>query len=419
MAALLEFLLGWGTATPGAVQPRPTYTVEVAWTGRQTGVFTIGVSTIGGPDTIGGTYGHNTFDSVTADVMQIEMTRGRSDDLGMMLAGECTLTLHDATGKYSPENAASPLAGTLVPLRPVRVRATQGATYDLFNGFITDITSNPNYGTRQATIHARDLFVWLDQDGAKPVITATGPTTTGAAIGLVLDSIAWVDPTKRRLDTGDRIPNFSADGTQPALSVIQKLLETERGIFYISAAGVATYEDRAARNRGARTQPQSTLAGTMQSVAPGVHLQTIKNRATVTRTGGVPQTYTDDPSRCAYGYRDVPPITSVYLLDDARALGLARWQVGQRKDAVSTARTMELSGDDPTALAALLQRDLNDRVTISDALTGISADFHIERIVQKIQAPGYHTGSWNVSKRSVQPLVIGVSVIGGPDVLAY
>ena len=85
------------------------------------------------------------------------------------------------------------------------------------------------------------------EGAARPIIAATGPTTTGAAIGIILDSVGWTEPGMRSLDVGDAIPDFSADGTKTALELIEELLVAERGILFVNGSGVVVYRSRNAR----------------------------------------------------------------------------------------------------------------------------------------------------------------------------
>jgi len=414
----------YGSALYGAPgSGNVTYEISAGFSASLAGVFIVGSSIVGGPDVLAGAYTYPAWVDITYDVEQVDTRRGRSDDLATMQAGTCTLTLRDTTGKYAPDNAAGPFFGQLVPLRPVRVRTTYlGVTTSIFTGWTTDISSNPDRGTQRATILCKDLMVWMDQDGALPLIPATGPTTTGAAIGLILDAIGWNNPAMRRLAVGDSIPNFTADGKTSALTLIGGLLDAECGVFYIAADGTAVYEDKAARNRAPRLTSQSTIAS-MAALFPGVSLSTIKNRATVTRqpvggVAGIPQTYADPVSVAAYRIRDFPPLTTPYLATDAQGMNLARYKVALRATVQTNARDLTLDGLEPTALAALLARDLSDRVTVTEATTGTAADFHVEQIEQRIVAPGRHTGAYKLSKRPAgQPFIVGQSLVGGPDIL--
>jgi hypothetical protein len=401
---------------------RATYTVAIGWAAKAANVFTLGVSTLGGTDTLGGYFGAVDYDDVTPDVKTISIQRGRTSDMGPQAAGVCTLTLKDSTGKYNPANASSPLYGNLVPMRRVRVSATlNGTTYRRFNGFIRRIEPNITPTSKEAVIECVDLMIWLDR--AKPVIAATGPTTTGAAIGLLLDAIGWTETAYRDLDVGDPIPDFEADGSKTALQLINALLDTERGRFYVSGAGIATYEDRYAPYRAPRTSAQSTVSGGMSAAMPSVDLDAIINRATVTRdeTDADAQVATDAASIYQYGLGDGPSITTGYLPDDAQAYRLAEYIVWLGKDPREAVRAVSLVNRDDATLAAMLARDLGDRVSIGETLAGTSLDGHIESIDEQIRAAGTeHRVTWRVSKRvTPEPFIIGSSTLGGANVITY
>ena len=63
------------------------YPVEVAWGGSVEGLFRIGVSEVGGTDVISGWPADAGFEDVTEDCQAFTLTRGRSDDLGQIMAG--------------------------------------------------------------------------------------------------------------------------------------------------------------------------------------------------------------------------------------------------------------------------------------------------------------------------------------------
>lgn len=395
---------------------RALYTVEIGWNNLTASIFTIGSSTIGGTHRLSGIWNDTGYDNISAEVARIRFSRGRDGD-GMVGAGELTLILHDATSKYNPNNPSSPLAGLLRPVRPVRVTALlNGTTYLLYYGYIQSITSNSDYGEQEAEIHCLDLLSLLALN--KPTIASTGPTTTGVAIGRVLDT-ANLPLSLRDLDSGDAIPDFSADGSTTALDLIADLLKAERGSFYANGAGQAVYEDRGATWRAPRNAPQSTVTNTMRVLLPRSDAEQIRNRATVQRSGGVAQTWQDDESISWYGVRELDALTTPYLANDQDAQRLARWLVAQKKTPVLPVRTLELTSSEPSNYAALLARDLNDRVRVVEQYTNTAADFRIEALTQEITHT-MHTCSWSLRRYDVgQAIILGTSAIGSGDLLVY
>lgn len=395
--------------------------VQIAWSTTLSGAFTIGTSTIGGTAVLPGVFGPAalTFTDVTRDVKEASGTRGRDSTLSAMQEGTCHLVLKDTTGKYNPDNPASSLAGQLVPGRPVKVTQTHlGVTYGLFYGVIASLESHPARDERECLIDCVDLFEWLNV--SYPVIAATGATTVGVVIGLILDAIDWTATNYRQLDTGSSIPDFSADGGTSALQLIADLLTVDMGCFFIDGDGVATYQSRDRRFQVAPVV--DTLTGTsISNIAPRVDLQAIRNRARVTRTGGAQQTAEDATSESTYGIRDVSAITSAYLNDDAQAANLASLLVALQKDPRSPARGVTLFNKDDTAIVQQLAREVGDRVTVSESLGGSSFTGTIEAIAWAITgAARFQQTEFLVSKRVMGDFFqIGLSALGGTNGVGY
>lgn len=348
------------------------------------------------------------------------IVRGRDDEFVSVNAGTCNVWLRDLTARYNPANTSSPIYPYVAqPLKEARLRVTLDAvTYDLFTGYTRRVESDPSRTGREGRVQCVDFFVQLGR--VKPTIGST-VTTTGGAIGLVLDAVGFPGGASRDLDTGDTI-TFSADGSTSGLQCIAKLLETERGFFFIGAGGVATYRDRYASNRSPFTSSQSTIADTMQYLAPSSDLDLIRNRATVTRTGGTPQTATDAASVALYNYADFDPIASDYLASDAAAAALARYLVLKRKDAIPPIRQLDLNNGQVVPFTALLARDLGDRITVSDTIGGTSGDYHIQSIAHEFNASQQiHRSVWGLLRRdtATQPFIVGSSLVGGPDLISY
>lgn len=360
--------------------------------------------------------------SLGGDPQTITIARGRSDDLATVDMGTCTVRLTDTTGKYSIANTGGPFYGNIRAYRRVRVIFTYlGTPYTRFNGFLLDCQSNPDYGTQEATIHAGDIFALLAL--TKPVVAPMTNTTVKAAItnllSLVPAASAFTFDAPR---DGDNLPTFQADGSAAITSLIGDLLLTDRGLFYVRADGTIAYDTRHARFQGARATSQASISAGMQAIAPGLSAGYQKNRATVTRDGGTAQTYTDAASVTEMQvYADFNPITSPYLATEAQALSLATYLVLQRKDPVPTARNLALTWMESSVRLAMVQRDISDRITATNALTGVTGEYFIEHIEDVItNADNTFTSNWLLSKASTKaPFRIGRSGIGGPDVISY
>lgn len=420
--------------TPTTLERVVRYPTEVGFRGSSEGIFTIGRSKIGGPDVFGGAIpsgfgGPN--DDLSDFVKSGTITRGRDSNIGSMSMGTCEVVLNDPNGIYNPHNPESPLAGMLDVFRPFRIQGEHSMEmgegmyetflHPLFYGFVTSIEHDPSLGVKETRIRAADLFLWLSR--VSPVIEEVTDVTTGEAIGLILDAADFESPPyPRRLDDGDTIPQFSADGSQSALALIEGLLEAERGTFYIAADGTAVYQDRHAR--AMMRDPMATFAelGILQ---PGVEFETVRNRATVQRTVGgeeqsEPQTYEDTISRDRYGPADFGTISTPYLETDEQAIGLAGYIVEQLSRPRRPIWTLNLSSIQGGMIThSLLMHELGDHVAVIEDATGVVGNYHIERIEHRFER-FLHETPWALSERPrVIPFTIGVSKIGSGDVIAY
>ena len=233
-------------------------------------------------------------------------------------------------------------------------------------------------------------------------------TTTGQRIADILDSIDFTEPEKRNLDTGDAIFDVPPRGESTALGVIQDLLAAERGVVYVQRDGVFRYEERA-------TRAVKTSAGTVTNAVvrsdPGWELDSLKNRVTVKRTNpvtgadiGRAQVAQNDASVAAYGVSDAAEISTGYLSPqtDATALSLAQYIVNIRQGFRKPV-DIELHANDEATTRIQLERELQDRVTLStDTATG---DWHIEKVTHRIR-PGSFVTTFSLSDRGTEAFVI-------------
>jgi hypothetical protein len=385
------------------------YSLGVAFGGSVEGLFRIGVSEIDSTDIISGWPADAGFDDLTDDLVAFSTRRGRSNDQAQLMAGELTFRLRDQAGAYNPANTASSYYPNVVPFKVVRLQATfDGTTHTLFYGFIVNISNNANPNNPQTTFACSDLFAWLSL--RKPTISATGSTTTGAAIGKVLDEVEW-PASLRSLDTGDTIDDFSADGGSTCLSLIQKLLQAEMGQFYIAGDGKATFKNRNARF--ASLASVATIDGasdTLMGFQSTNSVSTIFNASTVTRSGGVAQTATDTDSINTYGRRDAPSITTSYVSTDTQALGRAALHVLRLKDPKTPAVATQVSS--PASTADMLARDLGDRITVTEPFQNTSSkQYFIESIAHSSAASRgvqRHITQWRLSET---PATAGTPVV--------
>lgn len=372
------------------------------------------VSTFGGTDKFGGPY-DGLYAEVTDRVKRIAVKRGRSDNLDQFAAGEATIVLHDPDGKYNPLNTSSPLYPNVVPGRQVLVEATYGGVaYGIYRGFVRSIEHDPSPAAQETRLMCQDLFLYLSR--AKPALTASLNTTTGAAIGRVLDAVGWTDTALRSLGTGDAIAQFGPfQSTDTALSIVQGLLETERGEFFHGKDGVVRFRDRYARYRQANA---ATFTDVATGVGPATDLTNVRNRATV-GNGTFSQTAEDGVSVANYGANDYPPISSAYIASPQQAASLAQWLVKQAATPSPPVRGLEFVANTSAALLTnALAREVGDKITVFDSAAGVNgAQFFIEGIEHNIEQGGKrHAVRFALSKvADAAPIIFGTSRVVNGD----
>ncbi|HLF00024.1 MAG TPA: hypothetical protein VI540_09010 [Gaiellaceae bacterium] len=424
-----------GVAAPPAVAQRVAlarYTLEVSWEAHAEGAFVIGTSTVGGTDTLAlspfDVTFTGTYDNLSAMFRGATIRRGRDDLRTFLVRGEARISVRDVTGLLNPENAAGPLYGILSShYQRVRLRgfAPSGAMHPLFYGFLDRIEWNPlrrDSGAGSAVLVCKDLLLWLSE--ARPIIAATGTTTTGAAIGKVLDALGLIDPAGRSLATGDTIFDFSADGSKTGLELIGELLQAERGTFFVDAAGVAVYEDRISRTL---RESSAVISHQMSSAVPAIDHSRARNRVRVKRTQtGYVATSIDQASRTVIGDRDLEDIETPYLSADTQADALASFILAELGSPREPLRDVEIDNRTEALLVQCLARELGDVVTVAAAGAEIAlSDYVIESLEHRID-PRRHSHSirWQLSKHEIiTPFRIGTSVIVAEgaqgDVLVY
>ena len=261
--------------------------------------------------------------------------------------------------------------------------------------------------------------------------------TTGGRIGQLLDSLDFNDRALWQggitnagtrltgaLDTGDTITVPNADGTKTTLALIQEMLEAERGVFYMSKDGKATYEERNSRSR--RTTSSATLTTYALTSQPGFEYDQMVNRQVVTRqyqsgaAGTSPNTLTNGTAQVAqnavsiktYGVQDGSEITSQYVASDTQALGLGQFIVNIRSSFVAPV-TIEMDGGPASAVTQMLSLELQDRVTVNDTVASTSGDYIIEGIGIEIGEGGNRfVTTYTLSAYGELPFVFGSSTQG-------
>ena len=161
-----------------------------------------------------------TYTDHAGQVTQFDIDRGRTTELDTYAPGTASVTVYDPSRLFDSTNTAGTHYGKIRPMRPVRVRATVGATtYTVFSGFVTDFTLGYDTvgRTPTCTLSCVDGFQVLDQAdmpgsayGAE--VLADDPINYWP-LQDALNAPEWVDVADPTGDLSQRFPTTFPGGT--------------------------------------------------------------------------------------------------------------------------------------------------------------------------------------------------------------
>jgi hypothetical protein len=327
---------------------------------------------------------------VSTQTTNISTRRGRNLLQDKYESGSATIRIVDPDGDFNPQNTASPYFGLLQPLRKIQASAIySGVTYGLFGGYITEFryTYPTGQETGYCTFICNDAFRLMYNSGITTVTGGTAGQTTAQRVQSILTMIAW-PPAFTSIGTGATTCIADPGTTRTVLDAIHTVEFTEQGAFYIDANGVATFKGRQFVYDAQAASPtifnQTGTGINYAEITFALDDKTIVNKATVTRTGGTAQTYSDAASIAQYFTRSITA-TDMLMQTDANALALATSYVDTRKETSIRIETITLDLVTPSYTAgvtAALSLDFFDTVDITNEQPGGST------IQKKLQVQG-------------------------------
>ena len=210
-------------------------------------------------DWLGGTGFTAAYDDVTNKVRHMEWKRGRQfahQLAGKALAGQAFIYLNNDGGTFSSQNAASTLAGSLLPGRVVRIRTTAPSTVTLWRGVIESIENRISLNNDHvAVLKCIGPLGFINQRQAR--IPMGIDILTGSAIGSILDDTGWPSGD-RSIDAGQTTMTRFWVENKPALDAMRDVEATESGYIGESKDAKIVFEDRDHRLSGTHIASQAT-----------------------------------------------------------------------------------------------------------------------------------------------------------------
>ncbi len=215
------------------------------------------------------------------------------------------------------------------------------------------------------------------------------------------------------------------------LDQLQSVAESEGGVLFETGDGSFAFRDRQAPY----TRPHSVTSQGTFGDQPGelpyydlsldYSTDLVKNDVTLQRDGADMEAYTSDPvSQRKYGVKTFS-LTGLQNIDDPSLVPVAIQILNEFADPELRFDTLTVRPEhSPTALwPTILGLELRDRITIFRRPASgnvISQDVFLESISHSVKVDGPYELKFDLSAArafTASPFIIGVSLLGGTDVL--
>ncbi len=217
------------------------------------------------------------FDDISADVKNLNFTRGRDAELGRTQAGTCEFVVRNETGKYSPDNQASPIYGKILPRKKVQVlyEGLSGTVY-LFTGFINELRPNPRLDAQDCYVYLVDGMDALSRGMAN--VALQDNISSGKIVNDILDDAGWPEDN-RLIDTGAYNFPWASVSATSAMEALNQLEMLEYGArCFVDGQGNFVWQD--ANYRPAITDSTLTIDNTNTHIESTFNLLNVFNEIT-------------------------------------------------------------------------------------------------------------------------------------------
>lgn len=329
--------------------------------------------------------------------------RGRRNELSEIEAGDATVVLNNTDRRFDPMDSTGPYFGNILPMTKIRIGAdwVVDAMVDpdpdrfwIFTGYVEDwAIQYPEGSISTATLTCTDGTKYLNQ--AELTDFNRSQEESGTRIDAILDEVGWLT-NERSVAVGDIDVAPVQITKQSALAAIRQIAAAERGLFFFSGAGNATFQDRSLRN----TLLSEGMWGDERDGSELAYISfttrdddsSIWNDIRVTRGGGIEQTATDATSINQF-FRRTLPLENLPLVDDAAALEMADWTLAQFKDARVRPDQMEIDPAVRDSWVEVFGLEISDVISINERtlVDGQTSTFdaHVEGIQWR-----FKKGNW-------------------------
>ena len=305
-----------------------------------------------------------------------------------------------------------------MPRREVRITA---GTVVQYTGWIDDWNLSYDVsGDSVATTTALDAFSILSNQ----TLTAGTPTQqlSGARINAALSdpSVNW-STTQRDIATGlYEMGTQEIDADTNALNYMQKVAQSEQGLFFVSKDGTITFKESLRPfNVGAVTDFNDTDGIPFTSVSVSYGSEELFNQVTIANVGGGTAVVSDLESQAAYGIRNYTA-TDLLGATDQQSLDIATNIASQFSVPEYRIATLEvaLHGLEPSQVEEVLALEIGDVCRIQWTPNGVGGAIaqyaEIVQITQQVR-PDSHFIQYSFRKLYQAVLYLDDPIFGTLD----
>ena len=368
--------------------PVPNTTVEIGFDLSSLGgpFFTLNDTVAGVLDNTDFLLGGTLFYDVSAYLLDMQVTRGKSRELDRFNAGQTNVVLNNRARIFDPLYTSSPYYGQIIPHRELRIKANGTA---LFYGIIDDwnLDYSPE-GNNTATASASDGFSLL----ASQSLTAHTAVSqlSGARVSAILDrpEVNWPAST-RTIETGlTTLQDDAVDQGTNVLDYLQTVTQSEPGFIFIGKDGNFNFQQR---TQDISSSAVKTFADDGSGI-PFNNLQVVYgseqlyNRVTVTRVNGTAQTVDDTDSQNQYGISTLE-LDNLLLNSDTDSNNLASYLLSKYAEPEYRfeALEIELARLSTAEQNQVLSLELTDVIRVKFTPNGIGSSIDKYALITGIQ----------------------------------
>ena len=336
---------------------------------------------------------------VSAYMRAFSIRQGRSFERDTVGPSQLSVTLSNDDRRFDPTFAAGAYDPDVIPTKPIRLQAVHNSiTYDLFRGTVDGWPQLwPGHGKDAVTvIEATDDFKLLAMDA---LVSTESQEKSGVRIGNMLDDVSW--PAGRRsLATGIMdVVAGTVECVNP-LTEIQKVVDSELGLFFMDGAGDAVFQDKNLRSGLGISAIFGPANLAYENVVVTYDDTQIWNNIVGTRSGvTAPVAVEDAGSVTAHGRRRLR-LNDLLLVDNTDLTTTVNAYLTRYKDPGVRVSSMMFNprSDQANLWPEALGVTMSDKYTVKVVPPGggadISQDVHVESMSHTVDAA---TKTWSVA----------------------